>query len=729
MIKSLSFLLALFSASVLFAQGIQPSSELTVDELVRDVFIKGNCRNVSDISSLGNESLSIGEFTSGNEVISLSDGIIISTGDIDLAKGPNTTNEATFAFDIESIDPDLSQVASGTLFDVTGIEFDFVPIDDRVFFRYVFASEEYCEFVGTSFNDVFGFFVSGPGINGPFSDNAINVATLFGTDISVSINNVNHLSNSEFYLGNETNIDAEACNVTFNGGFQELIEYDGFTVPLVAAFDVIPCETYHIRLVIGDVGDPNLDSAVFLESNSFDLGEKTDIRVEVPGTDDMVAIENCANAQYVFTRNSSNSINEDCTVDFIISPESTAENGVDFEQIPTSITIPAGETEFILPINVLEDNITEGPEILKLEFLYQCDCIDPVVSDLIINESGDFEVNIENIAVCADQAFTLIPDIMGGVEPFEFVWNTGEQTEALETTISNATSFEVTITDFCNNSSTGVYNIGIQDIPSANLSGTFDLCEVKETGLPVTLEGNAPWSILYSINGVEQEPIDNIPTSPFFLETMEEGTYELLSFTDAYCMGNAVGSAVVEYANLDLEVDLVQPSCFNKKDGAIIITQLEAIEPFTIEWNIESDDNLNIQNITAGTYTLRIIDGNGCIIEKVYELEALSNDPLECTPLYIPNIFTPNNDGINDRFSIFLGSLSNIERVLSFQIYNRWGELVYEENNFVPENGLPAWNGNFKGEPVSTGVYAYKINVMFNDGSTFLKGGNVTLMR
>ena len=194
-------------------------------------------------------------------------------------------------------------------------------------------------------------------------------------------------------------------------------------------------------------------------------------------------------------------------------------------------------------------------------------------------------------------------------------------------------------------------------------------------------------------------------------------------------MGNAVGSAVVEYANLDLEVDLVQPSCFNKKDGAIIITQLEAIEPFTIEWNIESDDNLNIQNITAGTYTLRIIDGNGCIIEKVYELEALSNDPLECTPLYIPNIFTPNNDGINDRFSIFLGSLSNIERVLSFQIYNRWGELVYEENNFVPENGLPAWNGNFKGEPVSTGVYAYKINVMFNDGSTFLKGGNVTLMR
>jgi len=93
------------------------------------------------------------------------------------------------------------------------------------------------------------------------------------TDEVVSINTINHLDNDNFYVNNATNIDAESCNIGFSPLFVDLIEYDGFTVPLTASFTVIPCETYHIRLIISDVGDDRLDSAVFLETNSFDLGE------------------------------------------------------------------------------------------------------------------------------------------------------------------------------------------------------------------------------------------------------------------------------------------------------------------------------------------------------------------------------------------------------------------------------------------------------------------------
>ena len=107
----------------------------------------------------------------------------------------------------------------------------------------------------------------------------------------MSINNINHLDNETFYVSNITTTDAQNCQIPFIPSFQDSIEYDGFTITLTASFQVIPCETYHIRLVIGDVGDANLDSAVFLESKSFDLGEKINVRAEVPGRSEAIAYE------------------------------------------------------------------------------------------------------------------------------------------------------------------------------------------------------------------------------------------------------------------------------------------------------------------------------------------------------------------------------------------------------------------------------------------------------
>ena len=166
------------------------------------------------------------------------EGIILSSGDISLAEGPNNDNESGRSFGMESNDPDLRRLATSTLYDVTGIEFDFVPIDNRVTFRYVFASEEYCEFVTTSFNDVFGFFVSGPGINGNFSNGGINLATLDPNNEPVSINTVNHLDNRQLYINNATTADVMNCDIEFNDSFLRFIDYDGFTIPLTASFNV-----------------------------------------------------------------------------------------------------------------------------------------------------------------------------------------------------------------------------------------------------------------------------------------------------------------------------------------------------------------------------------------------------------------------------------------------------------------------------------------------------------
>ena len=733
MFKTFVWFCCIYLSSNLMAQeGIQTENNLGVEDLVKNIFIKGNCKNVSNITSIGNETLGIGQYNNGANVINIEDGIILSTGIFDLAQGPNSDNESGFAFNVESNDPDLSQSATGSLFDVTGIEFDFVPLADKVTFRYVFASEEYCEFVGTQFNDVFGFFVSGPGINGSLNNNAINVAsitTLNGTDEIVSINTINHLENETFYVSNITTTDAQNCEISYNPTYQDLIEYDGFTIPLTASFQVIPCETYRIRLVLGDVGDAILDSAVFLEANSFDLGEKVKIRAEVAGSSEAIAYEGCIDGQFVFSRSSLSTINEDCTVEFNISSDSEAINGVDFLEIPMSITIPAGDTSYTLPITLIEDNITEGPERLKLELVYDCDCIDPVFSELIINETSDLSANFEEIIVCADQAFSIAPTIVGGVPPFNFLWETGVETEVLEGSISEPTNYTVTITDFCGNASIEIAEIKIQPIPTATLTGSYDLCETITTGIPVLLEGNPPWQIGYSIDGIEQIPIDNIYTNPFYLSTPMEGNYVLTAFNDAYCEGLFISDAIVEYRTFDLAIDVIPPSCFNSFDGQIEITQLDAIPPFSIEWNIETENDFFIENLQEGTYTLSIVDGNGCIYEKIFELNSVSNDIDACIPIYIPNSFSPNNDGVNDVFSIFFNASSGVERIISLEVFNRWGALIFEQANFIPNNGTNGWNGEFNGSPLNSGIYVYKIIVAFENGHTQLLSGDVMLLR
>ena len=86
-----------------------------------------------------------------------------------------------------------------------------MPLDSIVTFRYVFASEEYCEFVGSIYNDVFGFFIRSTFISGEFSNNSRNVALIPGSDDYVSINSVNYQQNEAYYIRNELIDDAVIC--------------------------------------------------------------------------------------------------------------------------------------------------------------------------------------------------------------------------------------------------------------------------------------------------------------------------------------------------------------------------------------------------------------------------------------------------------------------------------------------------------------------------------------
>ena len=155
-------------------------------------------------------------------------------------------------------------------YDAAWVAFDIVSNTDSIKFDYVFASEEYKEFVNSDFNDVFGFFISGPGITG-----MQNLAVLPGTTIPVTINSINHLENSQYYIDNDYDeflINGGQIPPSLDATRFNNLEYDGLTRVLTARARVTPGQTYHLILAIEDVADEILDSGVFLKGGGITSG-------------------------------------------------------------------------------------------------------------------------------------------------------------------------------------------------------------------------------------------------------------------------------------------------------------------------------------------------------------------------------------------------------------------------------------------------------------------------
>ena len=122
------------------------------------------------------------------------------------------------------------------------------------------------------------------------------------------------------------------------------------------------------------------------------------------------------------------------------------------------------------------------------------------------------------------------------------------------------------------------------------------------------------------------------------------------------------------------------------------------------------------------TYSVLSIDANGCISNDVLELLIARN-----RRVFMPNVFSPNDDGFNDL--LFVQGGDEIAIVHSMEIFDRWGELIYTVQNFNANDPNAAWNGKHGGQEASPGVYVYVVEVEFIDGEKVLFHGDVTLMR
>ncbi len=303
------------------------------------------------------------------------------------------------------------------------------------------------------------------------------------------------------------------------------------------------------------------------------------------------------------------------------------------------------------------------------------------------------------------------------------------------TEISTSISFEtenpgvyeltvLNVNNGCTNSSSIVV-IENTDIPTDALLVIEDPSCFGDQNAFINIEqvigGTAPY--LFSLNN---EPFSNNN----FYNNLAAGSYEI-ALEDAN--GCRWDTLILIQEPLPIELNLGPDIELELGENATVQAQvnLPLNQIDTLIWSpddlIICVDSLCMEGIvqTFNTISLNatIIDENGCRASDEVTI-VMQKD----RRVFIPTAFSPNGDGTNDKFQIFVDQ-SQIVKINEFRIFNRWGEVVYEAEDFTPDDPVNGWDGNFKNERMNPGVFVYFAEIEFIDGLVEIYKGDVTLMK
>lgn len=366
---------------------------------------------VSNVVMTNNSQNQIGIFDGQNSNIGFNSGVVMAAGPVnglvgnaataDAGQPGNGQGDADLLMVAQSVVSNPSAGAINSVNDAISLEFDFVPSSNSASFNFVFSSDEYTAWINSSFNDVFAFFVSGPGITGPFSAPAAfpggsqNVAVIPGTNTPITISTIFPAGvpgepaaglNPQFYISN-----AGGATHTHNG----------FTVPIPVELSVECGETYHFRFAIGDCSDTYLNTAVFLEAGSF-VSDAVDVTVATVSGDSTI-VEGCTDANFIFTRPEGET-GDTLIINYEIGGD--AIEGTDYNDLQDTVIFLPGEDSVIINLSPIQDGIDEGFESVTITVELINICGDTIVSSGIIYIGDGPIINIDesdSTLVCANE--------------------------------------------------------------------------------------------------------------------------------------------------------------------------------------------------------------------------------------------------------------------------------------------------------------------------------------
>ncbi|MFU8844981.1 MAG: choice-of-anchor L domain-containing protein [Bacteroidales bacterium] len=434
----LSFVLTIHSTQSQIA--ITSGTSITANDLVESIITEGI--TYYNAQFIGHES-SKGIFSNGSSTnLGLNQGIFLSTGYATGLQGPNTSGSTSGNMGITA--PPHPFIFPNA-FDPAVLSFNVIPETDTLRITYVFGSEEYNEWVGATYNDVFGIFISGTNPSGGIY-NKKNIALVPGTATTeVSINNVNNgiAPVGVVPTGPCTNCDYFTDNT---GGLT--IEYDGFTVVMTAWALVVPCEAYEIIMGVADTGDFSGDTGVAIEENSIGFPEITvELVLDPPDISDIM-VEGCVSGEVIFRLPHAGY--SPYTLCFDI--QGTATNGVDYEYIDNCVTFQAGYDTASIKIVPLYDGLIEGLESIILIPENTMGCV--VRYDTITIYFDDYidmvSVTSPDPVICPGQETDIWVTVYNGFEPQPITWEPGTFSgDTITVSPDTTTMYYATIFDMC----------------------------------------------------------------------------------------------------------------------------------------------------------------------------------------------------------------------------------------------------------------------------------------
>lgn len=610
--KKILIVVSLLITSLLLSAQISTQNDLSIEDLVTDTLING-CTEAMNVTVNGG---AYGYFNNEDTDFPFESGIVLASGDISNAEGPNTSGSQGNSLGSGS-DPDLAAIASGyTINDATVLEFDFIPASDTVRFNYIFGSEEFPEYANSSFNDVFGFFLSGPGISGPYSNGAVNIAIL-PNDQPVTIDNVH---NYDYYTAYPSS--ASDSPGSYNGA----VQYDGNTIVLTAEWIVTACETYHIKLAVGDAGDSAFDSGVFIEAGSFISGASIDVvnNAQVGGEADLW--EGCEN-YYVISREEGSEADEEVTIEVMIAPNSEATEGVDFTDFPDQVTIGVGEMTDTIFYSALNDGLEEGHETIIVAFYTACPCgnMSTAVYDTIWIFDAEFiKGGIQDVQTyyCGEEApETITLEGVCNIDPnVAYSWSTTEEGSSIVVSPGpGATTYYLTMVDQCGNEVYDSVTFRISDMEETDHTLVNPSCYNECDGyIQMFMEGEfEPFTYTYTNSLYQYIPDSVHNTSLSTFGSLCPGTYKITATDDIGCFiryeYTLDNPPPIEQATGLIETDMEYCS-----DPGSIVLHAESNQPTpTYLWSTtEASNTITVTpSLGENTYWVRVFDNCGNYLE------------------------------------------------------------------------------------------------------------------
>ncbi|HYG53177.1 MAG TPA: choice-of-anchor L domain-containing protein, partial [Flavobacteriales bacterium] len=504
-----------------------------------------------------------------------SGGIVMTSGSAALADGPNSSGSMGFCHSSAlNENPILDAAQPQNYYDECTIEFDIVPECNTLSINFCFGSEEYPEYVASSFNDAFGIFVSGPNPSGGSYVNQ-NVAVLPG-GVVVSIDNVNAGVNPAYYNTNTAGI----------------MQYDGYTDGLVSTISVIPCSTYHYVITIADAGDCIYDSGIFLQYQGL-YCSTTAFAFSATGTPTTCGACNGTAAvtvtsgtgpfTYTWTNVSGTVVGTTASVSGLCAGTYTvAVNDA------ASCTPPQTATVIIAP--------STGPVVT------------PVGETCAGYNNGS--VNINNAP---------------GAGPYTVSISGPASATVIEANTAGASANFTNLPD-------GVYTYTVSGTGGCSSTGTFTItagppcCSVTASGVNPLCNGDATGTLTANPTGLPGFSY-SWTTSPVQITQtatgVPAGTYTVTMTDASGCVATTTVS-IVNPPALGGTVNIVHPLCNGGSSGVITVNASGGTGALTYSINGGTFQVSNVfSGLAAGSYIITVKDANGCL----YNINAILNNP------------------------------------------------------------------------------------------------------